>query len=1080
MGSLEADDQQQSGSAWRRSLVRVGVALVALALAALVYLWFSRERIAGDFIDSYLAANDIQASYDIVQIGAARQIVANVVVGDPAAPDLTIERVVTDIGYTFGTPYIARVRLERPRLYATYRDGAFSLGALDPLLFAEDEEAVGLPELELTVVDGGALLRTDAGHIGAAFEGSGQLDDGFSGTLAAVAPELELDACRAQRLTVFGALTITSGAPRFEGPVRLRDAECAGATLASADLAADLSLTDDLTRLEADLSLAARELAFAESGARRLEGEATFTVGEGALVLDHDISASGLYSPYAALADLHADGALRSARDYSQSTWNAQIEGAGVNFAEDTEQALAQAREAMAETLLAPLIAKFERGLTTIRQSSELRGNVTWRSEPDAQSLVIPQANLRNASGETVLAISRLAWSATKDAGIQRLSGNFLTGGRDLPPINGRIDQDQDGRLAIRLAMDDYASGSDRIAVPALLVRGAGDGAYVFSGSARASGAIPGGAIDSLIVPVTGSFSQRGGLRLGTVCSDLRFAALSYSELSLSNHTVRACPADGEAMLAYNKNLTISVATSDLALTGALAGSRTQIRASSAALTYPGGFELEDLIARIGEEDNAVHLSSAALTGRIGDTLGGEFTGGSAALDIVPLDLDEMRGSWAYEDGVLSVSDARFRLTDRVDGEARFEPLQSRDAALTLDGNAISAEAQLRHPGSDTLITDVVVVHNLSSGGGSALLSVDDLRFGRGLSPADLTYLVEGVTAYTNGVVSGEGRVAWTSDDITSSGAFRTDRLDLSAAFGPVRGLKGEVRFSDLLNITTEPSQEVTIESINPGIEALAGTVRFSLTNGEIIELEDARWPFMGGTLVMEPTRLLYGTDADQRYAFTVTGLDAAKFVTQMELTNLSATGTFDGTVPIIFDSDGNGRIVGGSLKSRPPGGNVSYIGELTYEDMGAISNYAFQSLRSLDYRRMDVDLDGDLAGEIITRFGIDGVRQGKDASRNFVTRRLAKLPIRFNVNVRSENFYELATMVRTFWDPEAVPDPGAKGLIDSKTIRVNPPSAKSAPADPSPDRPKDAAIQTDALRPDEPGVQPSESETLP
>ena len=44
-------------------------------------------------------------------------------------------------------------------------------------------------------------------------------------------------------------------------------------------------------------------------------------------------------------------------------------------------------------------------------------------------------------------------------------------------------------------------------------------------------------------------------------------------------------------------------------------------------------------------------------------------------------------------------------------------------------------------------------------------------------------------------------------------------------------------------------------------------------------------------------------------------------FVTEMELTNLSATGTFDGTVPIIFDADGNGRIERGLLLSRAGGG---------------------------------------------------------------------------------------------------------------------------------------------------------------
>ena len=74
-------------------------------------------------------------------------------------------------------------------------------------------------------------------------------------------------------------------------------------------------------------------------------------------------------------------------------------------------------------------------------------------------------------------------------------------------------------------------------------------------------------------------------------------------------------------------------------------------------------------------------------------------------------------------------------------------------------------------------------------------------------------------------------------------------------------------------------------------------------------------------------------------------------FVEQMDVGNLSATGTFDGT-----DADrlrrcrgtaGSRRVL---LVSRAPGGNVSYVGELTYEDLSPIANFAFDALRSLDY----------------------------------------------------------------------------------------------------------------------------------
>jgi len=254
-----------------------------------------------------------------------------------------------------------------------------------------------------------------------------------------------------------------------------------------------------------------------------------------------------------------------------------------------------------------------------------------------------------------------------------------------------------------------------------------------------------------------------------------------------------------------------------------------------------------------------------------------------------------------------------------------------------------------------------------------------------------------------------------------------------------VRGASGRITFTDLLNLTTAPGQSVTIAAINPGVEVLAGKVRFDITDGTRLSLEDARFPFMGGSLVMRPLVMDFGAAEERRYVFEIVGLDAAKFVAQKELTNLSATGIFDGTVPIVFDTNGRGKIDGGVLIAREGGGNIAYIGELSYENLGTMGNYAFAALRSLDYRKMRVGLGGELDGEIVTNFEFDGVRQGAGTSQNFVTRKLAKLPIQFKVNVRSQNFYQLATMVRSFWDADYVRDPQDLGLFRQENGRLVP-----------------------------------------
>ncbi len=1102
MGSAQADIEEplpegRRGRSFGPWLGRAGLAVLALLAA---YGWSSRERIVGDGIDDYLATAGIDAAYEIVSIGPRRQVIANVVVGDRRNPDLTIERVSVDLSYGFGAPVIGAVLVEKPRLYGTYRGGELSFGALDPVLFADSEEAAaGLPAIEVRVRDGGALLETDYGAVGAFFEGSGPLDDGFAGKLALSAPGIGLEGCTARRASAYGDLVTRDGAPRFSGPVRLRGFACEGVKLASADIGTTLSTLSDFTKINAAFDLSAREIAFEQTSAEGASGRATASFSDGALVLDHDIALAGIAMPYARLATLRGDGVLRSARGFRESSWNASLEGKGVALAQDSTDALRSAREAGEGTLLASLLARLETGLSRTARDGDISAELTARANGEALSLVVPEARLRAATGETVLALSRFSWSREGSSAPARLAGNVLTGGADLPQISARIEQEAGGALAARASLAPYRAGEDVIAVPSLTLRGLPGGAYAFAGALRASGAVPGGAIDSLVLSFSGQIAADGRVRAGAACQEVRFRSLAAYDLKLENSALQLCPGETGTMIAYGETLDIDVTTDAVDLAGELAGSPARIAADRASLSYPGGFALEGARVTLGPADNAVRLTSASLSGDFDEQPGGEFAGASAMIDAVPLDLSQLEGRWSYTKGVLRLLDADFLLTERpIEGaEARFNPLSSRGATLTFEDGTIAALARLDHEATGVSLGNVSIAHDLSTSQGFTLIDVPGLTFGSPLRVVDLSELARGTIAYTQGTVTGQGRIDWTGADITSSGTFRTDDLDLAAAFGPVDGIRGEVRFTDLINLTTAPGQVIEIASINPGIEALSGKLRFSLTDGTTIRIEDARWPFMGGELIMRPTILEYGTDKDQNYIFEIIALDAATFVAQMELANLGASGTFDGTLPIIFDAEGNGRIEGGLLISRATGGNVSYIGELTYEDMGAISNYAFQSLRSLDYRQMSVELNGDLAGEIITRFRIDGVRQGADASRNFITRRLARLPIRFNINVRAENFYELATMVRTFWDPDALSDRvdqviNAPGALRDRALMAAPepradepvpePPAQTPPETPvnAPRPPQPGARDIDAARPDELIVQPPESETMP
>src|SRR3546814_11043241 len=84
----------------------------------------------------------------------------------------------------------------------------------------------------------------------------------------------------------------------------------------------------------------------------------------------------------------------------------------------------------------------------------------------------------------------------------------------------------------------------------------------------------------------------------------------------------------------------------------------------------------------------------------------------------------------------------------------------------------------------------------------------------------------------------------------------------------------------------------------------------------------------------------------------------------------------------------------------------------------------------------MTVLMNGPLSGEIITQLKFDGVRQGEGASRNFITRRIARLPIEFRVNIRAQ-FHQLLTSFNSIYDPSFLRDPPDPGLLTRDGTRL-------------------------------------------
>jgi hypothetical protein len=513
------------------------------------------------------------------------------------------------------------------------------------------------------------------------------------------------------------------------------------------------------------------------------------------------------------------------------------------------------------------------------------------------------------------------------------------------------------------------------------------------------------------------------------------FDYLQMSTLQLGATRLPVCPV-GPAIV-YKRGGGPVVASARLqgpVLNGRLGSSPLHLAAASGEVAGKNFF-FNSLALRLGKPASPIVFDAARLTGSFsGSNLRGNFTGAKATIGTVPLLVSDAAGAWRYRNSDLSV-DGALTLQDR-DPDPRFYPLRSSDVHLTIAGDYVRAAGSLHEPKTGTLVTNVAIEHRLSTDSGHALLDVPGLTFGPSFQPEQLTRLTEGVVALVNGTVHGQGRINWSSGgEVTSTGDFSTANMDLAAPFGPVTGLSTSVHFTNLLGLETAPHQVATVKELNPGIVVDNGVITYQLLPNNLVRIERGEWPFMGGRLILHETVLNFGTPSAKRLTFELQGFDAKQFVDSLGFSGLEITGTFDGVLPMIFDESG-GRIVGGRLDSRAPGGELKYSGT---KPAGLAPGIAFDLLSDIRYKSMIVRLNGDLAGEFATTLTIDGVSLGQTHgfAAGLVHKVFSQLPIRLNVNINGP-FRALIQMAKAFKDPTEVIAPVMPFPIDSPALKVD------------------------------------------
>jgi hypothetical protein len=1011
---------------WPRALGWGLLGFLGLLVVALAVLWTQRRPLANDILAREMERRGVEASYKLDRVGLRTQQISNLVIGNPANPDLTarVAQVQMRIHLT-GRVEIFRVVARGVRLKGRVVGRRVSWGQLDRLLPPPSGKPFTLPDLTVDVADTSIALAMPYGPLGVAVEGAGNLTGGFHGRLAAASPQLDAGRCALADMRANMRVSVSARRPRVSGPLSASSFRCPSSNIAIAQprFEVDSRFSEALERFTGRGRMSAAALTAGVNGLAGMNADLTFA-GEPTRILGTvKLAARGarLSEIQAERTRLEGSYLLNAAK--GDITLVADYAAQNADLAPGLTAGFTRALSGAAKTPLEPLAAALRQGIEGATRNMDAVGSLRLVNFPGGGAVRIETANVRTASGARIQVGGggdgiTYYWPGSR----LRIDGDLAVQGGGLPTARIALSQPRSGApISGTVLTAPYAAGGARLALAPITFAAGRDGSTSIQTVALLDGPISGGEVRGLRVPINGRVGRGGGLEFGRGCSDVRFASLRLGGLRLGDTSLPVC-ATGQAIVyrAPGGGVQVGAGTSNLALNGRLGASPFALRSQRATFTGPEDFRLAGLNVRMGRPESPILLNANALTGTFGGSgIRGRFTGGDGVIGRVPIALSDMSGDWLLYRSRLTVGGA-LTASDRLEAP-RFYPLRSEDVRFTLANDRIRATGTLRHPATGTRVTDVAIDHRLSTGTGGATLEVPGIAFGSRLQPEQLTRLTEGQIALVDGTIYGQGRIAWSgADPVTSTGEFSTDDLDLAAAFGPVTGIKGTMRFTDLLALQTAPGQTAQVASINPGILVENGLITYQLLPGQQVRVESGRWPFMGGQLILQETVLSLGRPSAKRLTFEVVGLDANRFVQSFEFKEIGATGIFDGVLPMTFDESG-GRIVGGKLDSRAPGGSLSYNGVVNRANLGTMGNIAFNALRDLRFRSMIIRLDGDLAGEFATRLTIDGVALGGTTGTQRLIRRLtSRLPIRLNVTIRGP-FRALIATAKSMRDPRAI-----------------------------------------------------------
>jgi translocation and assembly module TamB len=535
-------------------------------------------------------------------------------------------------------------------------------------------------------------------------------------------------------------------------------------------------------------------------------------------------------------------------------------------------------------------------------------------------------------------------------------------------------------------------------------------------------------------------------------CLPVRLGELDVAGLSFAGGAFAMCAGAGGALVAADASERMSGGFSidNLQLNGALSGPNpppARLRAARVVGRFAGTTADAQVLIQAASPALAVdigdvrtltvqgrELTANALVGGGTWRVAGAFDAGAFEDPTLPGAVTAIAGRWnAAPDGdtvVVRVEageafvQARPGAEGAEDARPLFNPIRLAGVEGLMRDGRVTANGHVVLDAGARALADFNAAHDLETGEGQAHLIADNLVFDESLQPYEISELARGLIENVRGPASASADARWTRETFSLTGAVRPNGVSLAMATIPIiQDVRGEIRFDDLINMTTPPGQQLTIGALNPGIEVRNGRIAFQLLPEQRVSIERAAFEFAGGELAVAPTTLTLGSE-ETRFDLTLSNVDMTALITQLNMPDIQATGRVEGTFPIRL-TERSTFIEDGELHAAPGGGTIAYVGNAG-ENVTGTARVAFDALRSFRYDDLRLSLNGDLNGEVVSQINFVGENTGRPVDMSPIVNtpigavNARGVPFAFRVQVTAP-FRQLARTAAGIIDPSDI-----------------------------------------------------------